>query len=170
MLPQTKCCMPAAQLTHKKQSNVQICGPVRQLGCLSGQCKAVPSNSLVCMTCALSANRQQAPKGEELSSGNSATVTKATWMPADLIHHCLKHPWIEARQCMLVGRGVIGRAAARRQGQLHILYTCILRHVSPMGGHGGSEGLVGVASLLVSQSFLHQNHARSQDMQQGMLG
>ena len=34
-----------------------------------------------------------------------------------------------------------------------------------MGGHGGSEGLVGVASLLVSQSFLHQDPACRQDMQ-----
>ena len=66
---------------------------------------------------------------------------------------------------MLVSRGAIGRAAARRQGQLHILHICILGHVSPVGGHGGSEGLVGVASLLVSQSFLHQDPACRQNMQ-----
>ena len=85
-------------------------------------------------------------------------------MTPDLLHHCLKSFLIKGWRCRLGSRGIRVGVAALRQGQFHICHPGIFRHDSPMGWRGGSEGLVGVAGLLVSKGFLQKSHASSQNM------
>lgn len=85
-------------------------------------------------------------------------------MAPDLLHHCLKSFLIKGWRRRLGSRGIGVGAAALRQGQFHICHPGILRHDSPMGWHGGSEGLIGVAGLLVGKGFLQKSRTSSQDM------